>query len=464
MKPFRGPTRRIWYAVRGLAAVLVAAVVAAALVARASGNLERTASVYVGVPVSAGLISGQAPVRYHGVNIGRIAEIESGTEVSQVRLAIDREYLSAVPASVVARIVPRTFFGDIYLQLLDRPGVSPAGALSADAQIEMDTSGDAMALYDVFTKILAVFSQIEPERMQEALTAISQALRGRGTDIASTIDSLSASMPALEPALGRFLDATPRFREVMQSLQAATPDIVTTLEAATRVSNRMLENRDGIDRAATVFAGFAQVLTAFLSDHRENMITVLDATGNILATTGALPEGLTQTLSNAQAFGEAGGRVFASGNFSITAVATFAGPMPYTVDYCPTYRNLTGAHCALSSGDAEPAMASVPVVPPVGVPPLPAEMPPPAEVLPPVESAPLPPVEPLPNVDPSVTPGAAPAAWSTVVGTEQEFHALGVLQNELLPDSATESAAGEVHPATVLMLGPLVRGTEVRVS
>ena len=120
-------------ALRGLCATAAGIVVAALLVGRATGHLDPLDDVYVDVPVAAGLISTDAPVRYHGVNVGHIAEIRSGTTASTVRLAIERASLDLIPNSVVVRVVPRTFFGDIYLQLADRPGPRPATGLAPGA-------------------------------------------------------------------------------------------------------------------------------------------------------------------------------------------------------------------------------------------------------------------------------------------------------------------------------------------
>ncbi|OBB38267.1 hypothetical protein A5768_31650 [Mycolicibacterium fortuitum] len=453
-------------AVRGLAAATVAVAVASVLVARASGHLDRSADVFVGVPVSAGLITGGSPVRYHGVNVGRIAEIESGTRTSRVRLAIEPDSLGIIPSSAVARIVPRTFFGDIYLQLVDPQGGRSTTGLRPGDTVAIDDSPDAMALYDVFTKIVALFSQIKPERMQTALTAISQSLRNRGTELGTTIDNLSASAEVLTPSLVRFLDTTPQFRDVMASLNAATPDIISTLSAATSVSNRMVDDQKKFASALDGFARFSSVLTAFLSDHRQQLITVVDSAGKIMATTAAQPLGLIDTLAGAQSFGEAGAKVFATGKFNITAVATFAGPMPYSLQDCPVYENTQGARCAESAPSgavpdqpadvlARPA-ADLPITP--FTPPAP-HMPtnsflPPGPGLP--QSAPIP-TEPLPA---EAVPGAAPA--SAVVDADGQAHALSVLQDELVPPVGAPSTQPNI--ATVLMLGPLVRGTEVQVS
>ncbi|CAJ1508637.1 MCE family protein [[Mycobacterium] burgundiense] len=448
---------RPWLAVRGLIAVVAAGAIAAVLVGRATGSLDPTGDVFVGVPVSAGLISTAAPVRYHGVNVGRIAEIESGTQTSRVRLAIDRDSLPLIPDTVVARIVPRTFFGDIYLQLADDPGGRTGKPLGTGATISIDDSDDAMALYDVFTKIVDVFSTIKPEKMQTALTAISQALRHRGTEIGFTIDNLRDVSALLTPTVVQFLDTTPQFRDVMAALHTATPDILTTLSAATNVSNRLADDSAAFGSALSEMAGLGSLLTGFFADHRDQFITVLDAAGKVLATTAAHPEGLVETLVGARDFGAAGSKVFATGKFSITAVATFAGPMPYTAADCPVYGTSYGAHCA----EADP-FNPVPTMP-LEVP-LPDSVdlktPAPVVFLPegqPSGGAAPPPPGPAPHFPAEAAPAAA------IAGGAAEAHALGVLQNEVLGRGARDGTP-EPNIATVMMLGPLVRGTAVQVS
>ncbi|MDF2895811.1 MAG: Mce family protein, partial [Rhodococcus erythropolis] len=116
---------------------------------------------------------------------------------------------------------------------------------------------------------------------------------------------------------------------------------------------------------------------------------------------------LRSTLANASTFGAAGARVFATGKFDITAVATFAKPLPYTGDDCPQYGDSRGAQC--SGSNLTPAQ-----------------------------------------------PVSAP-----VVGGEAEAATLRYLEDQLLGGSPERSDTP--NPATTLMLGPMVRGNEVTV-
>ncbi|NLU81702.1 MCE family protein [Rhodococcus sp. HNM0569] len=401
-------------AMRGVVAVAVVVVVGVLMVLRGTGGLRQDPEVTVAVPSSVGLINGEAPVRYQGVNIGRIAAIESGPDESIAKLQIDADSIGLVPAGVVARVVPRTFFGDIYIQLMDGSEAPSADHLADGEQIPIDTGPDAVALYDVYTKMVDVLDRMQPHKMQTALTALAQALDGRGEAVGRTMTNLSAVLTDVDPALREFLDATPRFREVMDALNTATPDIVQTLESATNVSNEMVAHQDSFAQLTEAAAGFGAVLAPFVGANQQNLVTVFDATGTILATTAANPEGLSSTLAHAESFGAAGTRVFSSGRFDITAVPTFAEPLPYGPQDCVSYGPLTGPNCG----------------------------------------------------GPSTAVGAEPtegeAAPIGVVDAAAEAPVLGILEGALTGASESPEAAAP-NPATVTMLGPLVRGTQVTV-
>lgn len=386
--------RRTAFVLRGAVAVLVAVVAGTAMVLRGTGQLHRDPEVLVAIPASAGLVNGEAPVRYSGVDVGRIAGIDSGTESSVVRLRIDSDSIDLIPAAVLARVVPRTFFGDIYIQLVDDPVGQPQGSLADGDEVRADTGPDAVALYAVYTRLVDILDRMQPQNIQVALSAISHALDGRGAMVGRIVDRLDGASQTLAPAVRTFLDSTPDFRSVLQTLHTASPDVLATLSSSTNVSQSMVDNRQALDETIESAARFAPVFTGFVGEQRDRVVTVVDSAGTILATTAANPAGLVDTLEGARTFGAAGARVFATGHFDITAVPTFADPMPYTAADCPAYGG--------QPGDCGP---------------------------------------------PSVAGGAG----------EQE--AFRLLEERLLGDTAVAAR----NPASTFMLGPLVRGTEVRI-
>lgn len=364
---------RLSFLIRGVAAFAVAIAIAVVMVLRGTGTLDRTDSVWVEVPAAVGLVNADAPVRYLGVDIGRIASIDAGAVESRDRLAIDVDAARTIPSDVLARVVPRTFFGDIYVELVDPNGDTTAaggggnnassGTITALADVDsiaVDTGPEAVAMYDVFTRMSSVLEQMQPQQMAKALDALGQALYGNGETIGRTIDRLATTTDQLTPAITEFIDATPQFTQVMESLNTATPDIVGMLSAATEVSRAIVEHRGELADTMGAATLLAASVDGFTTPRLGTMITVTDSVGTILATTAANPQGLYSTLANAEAFGAAGSRVFATGRFDITAVPTFAGPLPYTAADCPSYGEMSGAYC--NSGGNGSYSAPQPVI------------------------------------------------------------------------------------------------------
>ena len=422
------PVSRWAYMVRALIAGLLILAFSVWMVARSTGILSSDPKVYAEIPVSAGLIQTGAPVRYHGVKVGEITSIDAGSDSSRIGLTIDESALDLIPATVVIRVLPRTFFGDIYLQLVQRPGapVQQGNSLKPGTDLAVDDGPDAVNLYDIFTKLSDLIAEVEPDQVNVALAAVNRAVGGRGQELGVMIDDWWAASQELESTVHRFLEATPEFRRVAESLRRATPDVIDTLNSVTNISRGIVEHDDELAAFFTSALGFVSATGEFVAAERKNLITVLDATGKILATVADHPSGVSRSITEAGKFGVAGTIFLTPGGFS-TAVATFSEPMPYTAADCPTYGDLRGAQC-FGAGSA--AGRGTVRAPGEGN----------STVL-------------------QRKPRNAPAAYRgpEVIDGKAEAPALGLIQKSVAPASASSTP----NAATVLMLGPMVRGNQV---
>ena len=332
------------YIFRALVATALLLAFALYMISRSTGLFDDTAQVHAEIPVEAGLISPGAPVRYNGVKVGNIDSIEAGTTSSRIGLAVDRSMMKSIPDNVQVRVAPRTFFGDIYIQLIPGSGES-TGKLRGGADLPVDSGADAVNLYDVFTKLSTLLGEVKPEKMNVALSTVSRAIGDRGDELGIMIDDWWVASRELESTMNRFLDATPKFRAVVESLRRATPEVIRTLSSTTSISRGIVENRDQLVAMMSSAAGYLDSVTPFVAAQRRNLITIIDSTSTIMSTVADNPDGLSTTLAEADKFGAAGTVLFASGKFNITAVPTFSQPMPYTAADCPHYGNLRGQRC-----------------------------------------------------------------------------------------------------------------------
>ncbi|MGB6051725.1 MAG: MCE family protein, partial [Rhodococcus sp. (in: high G+C Gram-positive bacteria)] len=340
-------------AARGLAAMILLVATAAASVVYGSGALDEDPVVFADVPASAGLLVGEIGVAHRGVQIGTVAGIDSGVEISRVTMRIDADEIDRVPASALVRIVPRTLFGDVYIQLIPDPGAptsipGTSASLEAGDRLAVDSSEGAIQLGEVYRKVTDLLHRLEPAELQTALTAISTALLGRGEDIGATIDRLSSTTALLEPHVDAAISRLPEIRQVTEAFDAATPDVIATLDAATSLSQMALDRSGGVEALLTSAAVLASSADDIASENRAHTVAVIRRGAPALDTVAGNASGLATALDRFAPFGAAGTRIFASGRFDITAVPDFSEPLPYTAADCPQYPGLDGPNCALA--------------------------------------------------------------------------------------------------------------------
>jgi phospholipid/cholesterol/gamma-HCH transport system substrate-binding protein len=308
------------------------------------------------VPASAGLIRDQASVQYRGVVVGKLVGIEAGTEDSRLVMRMDPGQLNLIPGNAQVRVLPRTLFGDQYIDLVAAPG--PNGPpLAPGTQLRADTSTQTAQLYATFRRLHSLLTAMRPAQLQVALSALADALRGRGERLGRTIDQLHAASAAAVPTVDAVLASMPELKSTVDTLSTMTPDLTATLENTLALSQLVVEKQRNIAAllsAGTDLVGRSQRL---LLDNRDRVIQLVRNTGPLSEALGANAGNVGALLNNLSEFLDKGNRVFATGRFEIRAGASIVDPYPYTAEDCPRYPGLDGPNC----DDAQPVPSPLPI-------------------------------------------------------------------------------------------------------
>lgn len=371
-----------------------------------AGNPEVTAEV----PASTSGIREQAPVEYQGVVVGKVTKAVTKETTSRLTLRIYDRQADGISSASLVRLLPRTLFGDQYVELVPPKDGSGKPLESGDV-LAADNSADTVQLYDAYVRLTELLSQVKPEKISAALGAMAELLDGRGERFGRMIDQLYEITGDVPELLDLIDDGMQAASTLSEQVAAATPDGIRALRDAIVLSRTLVEKRETLHNLLVSGVQLSNETSRFLGNGNiDRTVRLMRMAGPVIDEVAARPGSLPRTVTNVRRFIESGIPAFDTGPwFKIRAVFTSEEPHPYTAADCPRYPGLSGPNC----GTADVARSS-----------------------------------------------ATPIYGGTVgsVGSQTERTTLAEIMA-----GAPDRASGTAEPsgAVGVLLGPLVRGTQV---
>lgn len=228
------------------------------------------------VTVLAGAVGNEmhtnAEVKLRGVVVGEVRDIRADGAGARLTLAIRPHQLRRVPADVRAQMLPTTLFGERFVALVPPNGTSTGGALKAGDLIPQDRSGNAIELEQVLDHLLPLLTAVEPAKLSATLTAVSQALQGRGEQLGRTLVALDAHLKKLNPQLPLLNRDIAHLVKVGHLYADAAPDVLDALTDFTTTSGTIAGRQAGLADLYASTTATARDLTAFLRHNKNNLI------------------------------------------------------------------------------------------------------------------------------------------------------------------------------------------------
>src|SRR4051812_29278308 len=139
-------------------------------------NQQFTSTTPVSVHISrAGLqLLPGSDVKLRGIIVGSVKEISSDGNGADIKLNLQPGKAKVIPANVSARLVPKTIFGEKYVDLVLPP--RPSGELTSGAVIPEDRTQPALEINTALDDLLPVLRAVKPAELNSTLTALAGAL------------------------------------------------------------------------------------------------------------------------------------------------------------------------------------------------------------------------------------------------------------------------------------------------
>lgn len=241
----------------GLTAIGATAAIVVGAVVLFRGGATPTAPVTV-LSSRVGLIMNpDAKVKLHGAQVGKVAAIDLRPDgTAAIQLAMNPDYLQLIPANTGVQIASSTVFGAKYVDLVPPP--EPSSQPLQAGQV-LDASHVTVEINTVFEHLVDVLSQIQPEKLNETLGAMAQALNGRGNKLGQTMvdfDSMLAKIEPSLPALSHEIGTAPK---VLTAYADAGPDLMSAARSATQLSDTIVERQQDLNTVLLSAIGLADV-------------------------------------------------------------------------------------------------------------------------------------------------------------------------------------------------------------
>ncbi|MFE5093513.1 MCE family protein [Streptomyces sp. NPDC056638] len=261
----------------GVSFLLVPAVLVWVSVAVYNKDFTHDATVTVRTGTVGNEMHDNADVKLRGVVVGQVRNITADGDGARLTLAIQPGKLDRIPADVTAQMLPTTLFGERFVALVP-PEIPSVQSLKAGAVIPQDRSSNAIELEQVLDNVLPLLTAVQPQKLSATLTAVSQALEGRGDKLGETLVTLDAHLKKLNPQLPELNADIKELVKVSTVYADAAPDVLDALTDFTTTSGTLAEQQAGLADLYGSTAASAQDATTFLRKNKDNLIR-LSATG-----------------------------------------------------------------------------------------------------------------------------------------------------------------------------------------
>jgi phospholipid/cholesterol/gamma-HCH transport system substrate-binding protein len=223
-----------------------------------------------------------AKVMLRGVQVGRVSQIGESKDQASLRLEIDPDQIRYIPANVQAQISATTAFGAKFVDLVYPPNPSPA-RLAAGAVLH--SKNVSTEINTVFENVVDLLKMVDPLKLNAVLTAVAEGVRGQGERMGRATTDLNQVLLALNARSDTIREDWRKLGDLSNTYDAAAPDILTVLNAASTTSTTIVDHQTALDDLLLNVIGFANAGTDLLGTSKDNLVAsvnTLEPTTNLL--------------------------------------------------------------------------------------------------------------------------------------------------------------------------------------
>ena len=255
-------------------------VVIAALVGLTVALYQKAFTPVVRVTLQADRVGNQltapADVKLRGLIVGEVRSVSSHGDGATVSLALDPHKVALIPRNIEVRLVPKTLFGEKFVDLV-LPASPSADHLRAGDVIKQDQSKTALETERVLNDLLPLLHSLRPAELSLALNNVSSALRGRGDRIGANFAKVDSYFAQLNPELPAIQQDFKGLADVTNGYSKAAPELLRFVDNSAAIGRNLVAEKTQLAAFLASTATFSDTFDQFLTDNSERLITLASA-------------------------------------------------------------------------------------------------------------------------------------------------------------------------------------------
>jgi phospholipid/cholesterol/gamma-HCH transport system substrate-binding protein len=212
-------------------------------------------------------------VKVRGLIVGSVDTITSDGDGATLSLRLDPAKAQHIPDNVSARLIPKTIFGEKYVDLV-LPAQPSASTLVDGAVIPEDRSVAALEINQALNDLLPLLRTVQPGQLNQTLTALATALTGRGEQLGRTIEQLDSYFRGLNPHLPALEHDIEALAGVAATYETAAGPLLDLLANLTVTSRTIVDRKAQLRAFLTDVTGASDTTRDLLARNEVDIIRV----------------------------------------------------------------------------------------------------------------------------------------------------------------------------------------------
>jgi phospholipid/cholesterol/gamma-HCH transport system substrate-binding protein len=230
-------------------------------------------TVTVAAPRAGLVMDKGAKVKFRGIQIGKVTDIDYGADQARLTLAIDSDDMHFIPSNAAVHIAGNTIFGAKSVEFIPPQAPSPT-SLRPNAHVE--ASAVQLEVNTLFQSLMNLLHKVDPVELNGTLSAFAEGLRGHGDDLGGLLSGLNTLTQQTNPKLPALQEDFRKTAVVTNVYADAAPDLNTIFDNLPTIDKTVVDQQKNLNDTLLATIGLSNNAYETLAPAEQDLIDALN--------------------------------------------------------------------------------------------------------------------------------------------------------------------------------------------